>query len=205
MKKTLFCCLLGIILAYCFIGCDNGSTNTDNTFNVSINVADGSHGMGSAIISKGSTTGNIQGSSVTVTAKPDTNYNFVKWSNNIVGMDSVSTDASYTFSINANTSLFAVFAPVDETSGIFNMTGTWIVALQRVDFTVDCDTKTWQVTAGWGAYKDNGTYTLMGNYGKIISNNLGNIGMFALTSNTKCTMYLVAPNPVTGIFYGTKE
>ncbi|MCL2129489.1 MAG: hypothetical protein FWH35_03945, partial [Treponema sp.] len=101
--------------------------------------------------------------------------------------------------------LFAVFAPVDETSGIFNMTGTWIVALQKVDFTVDCDTKTWQVTAGGGAYTDNGTYTLMGNYGKIISNNLGNIGMFALTSNTKCTMYLVAPNPVTGIFYGTKE
>ena len=205
MTKTLFCGLLGVILAFCFIGCDNGSTNTDNTFNLSINVADGSHGMGSVIISTGSSTGNIQGSSVTVTATPDTNYNFVKWSNNIAGMDYISIDASYTFSINANTSLFAVFAPADGISGIFDMAGTWTVALQGADFTVDCDTETWQVTAGGGAYTDIGTYTLTGNYGEIISSTLGNIGMFALTSNTKCTMYLVAPNPVTGIFYGTKE
>ncbi|GHV95042.1 hypothetical protein AGMMS50293_13620 [Spirochaetia bacterium] len=51
-----------------------------------------------------------------------------------------------------------------------------------------------------------GTYTLEGNYGLIHSDGFNaDIGMFALTSATELTMYLVAPNPVTGTFHGVKQ
>ena len=208
-NKKLWLGILTMVLVFglTVVGCDNGN-DTGKTFALSIAVADGSSGMGSVSITNGNPTGNAEGASVTVNATPAANNHFVRWSNNIAGMGSISTANPYTFTINANTSLYAVFAPDDGVTGIFDMAGTWKTDIQGATLVL---TMTGNKTGGtWTIslpdYTDNGTYTLEGNYGLIYSNGLNaNIGMFALTSATAMTMYLVAPNPVAGTFYGTKQ
>ncbi|MDR1903016.1 MAG: InlB B-repeat-containing protein [Treponema sp.] len=177
-----------------------------NTFALSIAVADGSSGMGSVSITNGSPTGNAVGTSVTVTATAATGYHFVRWSNNIAGMGSVSTNNPYTFTINADTPLCAVFAPDDNVTGIITPEGTWNTDIDGgIVVATFTSGRTWTFTLA-PYYSDTGIYTLTGNYGLIHSNTLNaDIGMFALTSATTMTMYLVAPNPVTGTFYGTKQ
>jgi hypothetical protein len=188
-------------------GCDTGTNGSggDNTFTLSIAVADGSGGMGSVSITSGSPTGNSAGASVTVTAAAAANHHFVKWSNNIAGFGSVSTNNSYTFTINANTLICAVFAPDDDITGIINPEGTWNTDIEQgIVAGTFTSGKTWTFILS-PYYSDNGTYTLEGNYGIIHSNTYNaDIGMFALTSATTMTIYLVAPNPVTGIYHGTK-
>jgi hypothetical protein len=63
-----------------------------------------------SVATTGSTTGNAANASVTVTATPGSNYIFKKWvsTNSVTGTE-VSTANPYTFNINANTSLYAVF------------------------------------------------------------------------------------------------
>jgi hypothetical protein len=188
-------------------GCDTGINGSggNNTFTLSIAVADGSGGMGSVSITGGSPEGNAEGASVTVTAAADANCHFVKWSNNIAGFGSVSVSNSYTFAINANTLIYAVFAPDDGVTGIINPEGTWNTDIaQGIVTGTFTSGKTWTFNL-FPYYGDNGTYTLEGNYGIIHSNTYNaNIGIFALTSATTMTMYLVTPNPVTGIYHGTK-
>jgi hypothetical protein len=188
-------------------GCDTGINGSggDNTFTLSVAVADGSGGMGSVAITSGSPKGNAGGAGVTVTAAAAANYHFVKWSDNIAGFGSVSTGNSYTFTINANTSICAVFAPDDGATGVINPEGTWNTDIEQ-GIVVGTFTggKTWAFIL-FPYYNDNGTYTLEGNYGIIHSNTYNtDIGMFALTSATTITIYLAAPNPVTGIYHGTK-
>ena len=68
-------------------------------------------GYGTVTITTGSATGNVSGASVTVTAAPQGAYTFVKWvATDDRGATQVSTAASYTFAITANTTLYAVFA-----------------------------------------------------------------------------------------------
>ncbi|MCL2067945.1 MAG: hypothetical protein FWG99_10825 [Treponema sp.] len=210
-KKMFWLGILAMVLVFGMtaVGCDNGSTDSNdkgNLFTLSIAVADGSQAMGSVVITSGSPTGNAQGTSVTVTANPSANYHFVKWSNNIAGMGSVSTIVSYTFNISTNTVLFAVFAPDNGTDGIISPEGTWDTDIGTgIVEAIFSGGQTWTFTLGTD-YSDSGTYTLTGNYGEIFSTTYGeNIGMFALTSDSTMTMYLVSPNPVTGTFYGTKR
>ncbi|MDL2234680.1 hypothetical protein LJC07_00810 [Christensenellaceae bacterium OttesenSCG-928-L17] len=66
---------------------------------------------GSVAITTGAATGNAEGASVTVTATPAQDHVFVGW----VATDSrtatlVSTNTAYTFNINANTTLYAIFS-----------------------------------------------------------------------------------------------
>jgi hypothetical protein len=78
---------------------------------LSAGVVTGQSGWGSAAITTGRTSGNVSGSSVTVKATPASDYVFVKW---VAGDDetaaAVSTREAYTFTINADTALYAVFA-----------------------------------------------------------------------------------------------
>jgi hypothetical protein len=197
---------MALIFGLLLIDCDIG-TGGSNTFSLSAAVADGSSGMGSVSITNGSPTGNSAGASVTVKAAPATDHNFVRWSNNIAGFGSVSTNAEYTFNINADTYLCAVFLPDDNKSGLFGLTGKWntdIMGGILVGEFNGTDTGTWTFTLE--DYSDTGTYTLSGNYGLIHSTGFdADIGMFTLTSATEATMYLVAPNPVTGTYYATKQ
>ena len=68
------------------------------------NVGGQSAGIyGTVAITTGSTTGNIPGTSVMVTAMPKTGYSFWKWvASRDVATAAVSTDAAYTFNITAN-------------------------------------------------------------------------------------------------------
>jgi hypothetical protein len=210
MKKSKFF-MFGILAAALIFGVMAGSCDTDDdtTFSLSIVVADGSSGMGSVSYTSGSPTGNAPGASVAVKAAPAEDHSFVKWSNNIAGMDSVSTDNPYTFPINANTYLCAVFAPNDNTTGIFTPDGTWDTDFGQGSLQITFASgggNTWTITVDGGSYTDSGTYTYAGNYGIISSDKYSKeIGAYALTSATTMTMYLVAPNPVTGTYQGTKQ
>jgi hypothetical protein len=184
----------------------------DTTFSLSIEVADGSAGMGSVNYTIGSPTGNDAGASVTVTATPAPNHHFVKWSNNIAGMGSVSTTATYTFTINANTGLYAVFAPDDDTTGIFNPAGTWTTNIEegtaQVTFTPSSSTTgSGTFTYNGAHYFDYGTFTFSGNYGTIYSDHFDGaaIGAYAMTSNTTGTLYLVPPSHVNGTYSITRQ
>ncbi|MDL2258172.1 hypothetical protein LJC42_03305 [Eubacteriales bacterium OttesenSCG-928-K08] len=65
---------------------------------------------GSAAITTGAATGNIPDASVTVTATPAANRVFVGWvTSNDRKATPVSTDAAYTFNINSDTTLYAIF------------------------------------------------------------------------------------------------
>jgi hypothetical protein len=74
-------------------------------------VSTQSASYGSVAITTGNDTVNAANASVTVTATPGSaNYVFKKWvSTNSVTAAAVSTNATYTFNINANTTLYAVF------------------------------------------------------------------------------------------------
>jgi hypothetical protein len=116
-KRSLFVSVLvAVLVCGFFLGsCDTGTNGGgDKTFTLSVTVADGSSGLGSVSITSGSPTGNAAGASVTVTAAAAADHHFMKWSNNMAGVGSVSTTNPYTFNINADTSLCAVFAPYEE-------------------------------------------------------------------------------------------
>ena len=197
-----------LLIGFAFFGCDpiGGGGSKDTTFGISVAVADGSGGMGSVALTSGSPTGNAAGASATVTATPAANHSFVRWSNNTAGMGAVSTEATHTFTVNADTLLCAVFEPDDGTTGIISPEGTWDTDIGQgvVTAVFESDTS-WTFTLA-PVYQDTGTYTLTGNYGVIFSDTYNaDIGMFALTSETTMTMYLVSPNPVTGTYHGTKQ
>jgi hypothetical protein len=193
--KKIWMGILVMVLTFgmAVLGC---TSDNENTFTLSIAVADGSSGMGSVSITSGGPTGNAAGASVTVNATPSTDHHFVKWSNNIAGMDSVSSDNPYTFNITADSLLFAIFAPDDNVTGVFSFNGIWVV--DGIETIISGNT--------WQNDYDNGTFTVEGNYGLIYSNTLkANIGMFAITSATTITAYLVPPNPKPGTIHVTKK
>jgi hypothetical protein len=203
--------MLALLLTFglMFVGCDNDGG--EDYFTLSIDVADGSKEMGSVSITSGSPAGNSVGAAVTITATPASGYHFVRWSNNVAGMYSVSTDTSYTFTINANTLLCAVFHPDNNITGIIDLTGTWVMDFGRGVPAVTVVTgNTGTLTVGspgdYYYYDDSGSCTRDGNYGLLHSDNFdADIGMFAITSETTVTAYLVKPNPITGTYYGTKQ
>jgi hypothetical protein len=207
--------------------------DNDIGLTLSVAVADGSSGMGSAAITEGSPTGNAPGAPVTVTAAPAAGCAFMKWAADVVGMKQVSTSASFTFTMSEDTALYAVFFPNDDTTGIFNPAGTWKTPWDDavpVTFAFTGGTGgtgTWSINIEYGSdegveaeapqmgsdsllleiltYTDSGTFTSSGNYGTIYSNRYrANIGAYALTSSTSMTAYMVPPNPTTGTYYITK-
>jgi hypothetical protein len=108
-----------VAAALCAAGCGNPflpkifnhGEEPQRQYSLSVATVTGQSAYGTAVRTTGSATGNAAGSGVTVTATPASGYVFAKWvSTNNVSAAAVSTNAAYTFNINANTSLYAVFA-----------------------------------------------------------------------------------------------
>jgi len=85
-------------------------TVTDAPRALSVNIITGQSAYGEVSIEAGSATGNDSGSKVTVKAEPASGYVFVKW---VLSDDrnaaAVYAGEEYTFTINADTTLYAVF------------------------------------------------------------------------------------------------
>lgn len=83
---------------------------SSDRYDLTVNVVSGQAGFGQATITKGSASSNISGSEVTVKAIPEVGHQFVKWVQvNNAGAYSVSDKAEFSFKINNNVMLYAVF------------------------------------------------------------------------------------------------
>jgi hypothetical protein len=216
MKNNRFF-LLGMLAAaltfgMLFTGCDTGTNGGGTTFSLTAAVGDGSSGMGTVAITSGSLTGNAPGVSVTVTATAAAGYHFVRWSNNTAGYGLVSSSNPYTFSINVDTTLCAVFVPDDDNTNsnlIYDPVGTWVVeGVTATTVAYDDEEEIYTWTSSYNGYDVNGTLTLEGNYGSFYMNNGDFIGMYVFTSTTTMT-YMAVP-PYSGsdtevYYYGTKQ
>jgi hypothetical protein len=81
------------------------------SYTLNADVVSGQSARGGVAITSGAASGNVQGSSVTVTATPASGYRFVKWVSTDDDMAAMLTISNpYTFSIAGNTTLYAVFA-----------------------------------------------------------------------------------------------
>jgi hypothetical protein len=200
-RKFIFSVILVcmLVLSLSLAGCKTDSDDGGGGFTVSIDVADGSKGMGSASITSGSPTGNAAGASVTVTATPAKDHHFKRWSNNVAGMGSVSENTAYTFTINADTYLCAVFAPDDNKTGIFNFDGIWVTNIgeEKLEITFNGN--------AWSHKYASGTITIDGNYGSSYMDGVDDpVAMFVITSPTTITAYMIGINKGE-IYYATKK
>lgn len=94
------------------------TSNNQFTINVSANPSDGGTATGGGTYQ--------QGQSCTVTASPNTGYTFLRWT---VNGNKVSTNASYTFTVNSNRTLVAQFqsqpqAPTGAINGLFSVSAS---------------------------------------------------------------------------------
>ena len=94
-------------------GSGGGSRPKPTTYSVTLNRIDGQDNddtYGTLSIEQGNQTGNAQGATVAVKATPKPGYNFVSWvDGNNRTADVVSTANPYSFTITADTNLYAIF------------------------------------------------------------------------------------------------
>lgn len=198
-KRSLFFGVLVIALAFVFfLGSCKNTTTEDPTFALSAEPSDGSAGMYDSVrVTAGAPAGNAPGTSVTVTAEAKSDYQFVKWSNNIVGYGSVSTESSYSFPIFADTSLYAVFKPnvgtnpdtiFPEMAGILNATENGIA----VKIVMSRNYLACIYPVPYDEHSGSGKYTREGNVGIMYKTRDGKDevnGGFTITSATTGTAY----------------
>lgn len=88
------------------------------------NISSQDAAYGTVAITMGSATGNASGASVTVTATPQNGCTFEKWvASDDKTATAVSTNASYTFNITQNTTLYAVYKPTAANAEAVKITG----------------------------------------------------------------------------------
>ena len=155
-------------------------------------------------VAGGSTTGSgsyDEGTNVTVTATANTGYNFVNWT--LAGVP-VSTNANYTFALNANTNLVANFVLKTYTLTVIAVNGTVVKSPNQVTYThgtsvvLTATPATGYEFTSWSgdATGTNNPLTVVMNDNKVITANFA-IKTYTLTVNAVNGTVLKVPNQAT--------